>query len=107
MKVRGTPTLQYSQNEIATPSRRALSTTIRLATEPSMVRLPANVLDIASASHAVSRVGRGTAWATGSKSNTAGTLLTTFDNPADSKLSSSVGRPSSQVQPPIPHAATT
>ena len=32
--VSGTPTLQYSQNEISTPCRRAFSTTIRLATEP-------------------------------------------------------------------------
>jgi hypothetical protein len=52
--VSGTPTLQYSTNEIETPSRRAFSTTMRLATEPSTVRLPANVLDMANANHAVS-----------------------------------------------------
>ena len=90
-----------------TPSCRAFSTTIRLATEPSTVRLPANVLDIASASHAVSRVATGTAWATGSSSSTAGTLLTRFDNPADTRLSRSLGRFSSQVHPSMPQVATT
>jgi adenosylcobinamide-phosphate synthase len=61
----GTPTRQYSQNEIVTPSRRAVSTTMRLATDPSTVRLPARVLDIARASHAVSRTPSGSAGMTG------------------------------------------
>src|SRR5271156_4924414 len=99
------PTLQYSQNEIVTPSRRALSTTMRLATDPSTVRLPANVLDIASASQAVSRVAGGTAWATGSSSSTAGTLLTRFDSAADTRLSRSLGRSKSHVQLAMPQVA--
>jgi hypothetical protein len=51
-RVTGSPTLQYSQNEILVPSRLAFSMTIRLATEPRIVRLPAKVLDIAKASQA-------------------------------------------------------
>src|SRR5579871_5821836 len=90
-RVTGIPTLQYSQNEISTPSRRAFSTTMRLATEPSTVRLPANVLDIASASHAVSWLVAGIAFITGSNNNTAGTLLTRFDSAADTRLSKSTG----------------
>ena len=42
---RGAPTRKYSQNPIFT-LRRACWTTIRLATEPRIVRLPASVEDI-------------------------------------------------------------
>src|SRR5439155_21689558 len=80
--VSGIPTLQYSQNETVTPSRAAFSTTIRLATEPSTVRLPANVLDIARASHAVSWFA-GMALSTGATRTTAGTLLSRMDRGAD------------------------
>ena len=40
-------------NEADVSSARAFSTTMMLATEPVMVRLPASVLDIASKSHAL------------------------------------------------------
>src|ERR1700730_13078557 len=46
---RGAPTRKYSQNPIFT-LRRACWTTIRLATEPRIVRLPASVEDIARVS---------------------------------------------------------
>ena len=50
----GIPARQYSQNEIVTPSRRAHSITIKFATDPRTVRFPARVLDMASASQALS-----------------------------------------------------
>src|SRR5437867_330893 len=48
--VTGTPTLQYSRNPISTRAARAASTTIRFATLPRIVRLPARVEPIASTS---------------------------------------------------------
>src|ERR1700693_2524868 len=105
--VSGTPTLQYSQNEIWMPWRLALSTTIRLAIEPRTVRLPANGLDIPSPSQADSRVAAGTACTTGSSNSTAGTLLTRFESAADTRLSRSTGRLKSHVQPSTPQPATT
>ena len=84
----------------------AFSTTIKLATEPSTVRFPANVLDIASASQAVSWLAAGTACNTGSISRTAGTLLTRFDNPADTRLNKinrSVQQPVPAVDAPLRH----
>jgi len=47
--VKGAPTLKYSQKPI--PLRGAPLDTIKFATEPRMVRLPASVVDIASVSH--------------------------------------------------------
>src|SRR5260370_42588497 len=83
--VSGTPTLEYSQKETLTPSRRALSTTIRLATEPRTVRFPANVLDIASASQAVSWLAGGTTFRTGPIQSTARTLPTRFGKAAETR----------------------
>src|SRR4029079_15736298 len=77
IKLNGTPTRAYSQNVTICTRRRAPSTTIRLAIEPRIVRLPASVLDIASASQACPGFGnRGTIFV---KSMTAGTLLITFE----------------------------
>src|SRR5581483_11375470 len=73
------PALAYSQNVIST-SRRARWTTIRLATEPSSVRFPARVEDIARVSHA--RLGSASFGMIGLKTSTAGTLLTRFDKTA-------------------------
>ena len=41
--VSGTPTRQYSANPMWTPERRAASTTMRLATDPRIVRVPDRV----------------------------------------------------------------
>src|SRR5438552_1083808 len=101
------PTLQYSQSDTFTPSRLAFSTTIRLATDPSTVRLPAKVLDMASASQAVSCLGAGIAWSTGSINKTAGTLLTRFERAAETRLNKSTGRSSSQLHLSISQWATT
>ena len=49
--VSGTPTRQYSKKPIFTPASRATSTTIRLAIEPRIVRLPARVDAMARISH--------------------------------------------------------
>src|SRR5262245_7785121 len=49
--VRGAPTLRYSRNPISIPSRRALSKTMMLATDPSKVKLPASVEKAPRASH--------------------------------------------------------
>src|SRR5579883_1373507 len=76
---------------MVTPSLRACSTTIRFATEPSTVRLPASVLDNANASQAVSCSVVGMASTTGLKSNTAGTFDTTFDNTAESPDNTQMG----------------
>src|SRR5271170_2306218 len=78
--VTGAPTRKYCQNPIITPRRAARWTTIRLATEPRIVRLPANVAAIAATSHA--RRGSGRAATKGFSTSTAGTLLTRFDNTA-------------------------
>src|SRR5947207_1061079 len=96
------PTLQYSQNPMEMPSRWAFSTTIRLATDPSTVRLPAKVLDMASVSQAVSRAAAGIACTTGSSSSTAGTLLTRLDSAAETALSMTTGDASSHVHWSMP-----
>src|SRR5438046_1267971 len=72
IRVRGRPTRRYSQKLTVTPWRRAFSATIRLATEPSNVRFPARVLDMASASHALSCDPMGIAGMIGLNSSTAG-----------------------------------
>src|SRR5574341_193359 len=74
--VRGTPTFRYSGKEIRT-AWRARSTTIRLAMEPSSVRFPARVADMASVSHP--RDGLARCAIRGLNSRTAGTLLTALD----------------------------
>src|SRR5215469_5021363 len=43
----GMPARQYAQNDISMPAARARSATMRLATEPTGVRLPAKVALIA------------------------------------------------------------
>src|SRR6476469_4139970 len=82
--VMGTPTFAYSQNPTITPRRLAPSTTIRFAIDPTMVRLPASVLAIASASHA--RRGSGSAGTKRVNSITAGTLLTALERTAAAAL---------------------
>ena len=55
--VTGPPTLKWSRKRICT-SGRALSTTMRFATEPTRVKLPASVEDMAEhVDHAVRRIG--------------------------------------------------
>jgi hypothetical protein len=58
MIVSGAPTLKWSQKLISTPEAAAFCTTIRLAIEPSTVKLPARVEAIAITSHALSWSGR-------------------------------------------------
>src|SRR4030081_3747596 len=48
--VSGAPTFAYSQKPIVTPRARATCTTMRLATDPTRVRLPARVDDMATVS---------------------------------------------------------
>ena len=50
--VMGTPVFMYSK-KLMCVTVRAFSTTMMLATEPGMVRLPASVLDMASINHMV------------------------------------------------------
>src|SRR5262245_66359697 len=78
--VTGTPTLQYSTNPISTRAARAASTTIRFATLPRIVKLPARVDAIASTSHA--RRGSANVATSGLNRSTAGTLETRFDSTA-------------------------
>src|SRR5438093_11419557 len=80
MMVSGTPTRQYSRNPISTRASRAASTTMRLATEPRIVRFPASVEAMARMSHA--RAGSPKLGITGLNSNTAGTFETTFESTA-------------------------
>src|ERR1700730_891979 len=80
---RGAPTRKYSQNPILT-FRRACWTTIRLATEPRMVRLPANVEDIARVNQA--RWGFARCPTKGLNTSTAGTLLAKLESNADRPL---------------------
>jgi hypothetical protein len=75
---------------MATPDTAALCTTIRLAIEPSTVKLPASVEAIAITSHAVSR--SFSAWTNGLSINTAGTLLTRLDSTAVTALRFAIRR---------------
>src|SRR5215469_16377485 len=70
--VSGTPTRLYSRKPIGTRACRAASTTIRFATEPRMVRLPARVDAMARMSHP--RSGSPRVEMSGFKRSTAGTL---------------------------------
>src|SRR5262249_61359838 len=81
----GTPTRAYSQNPIGTRSSRAASTTIRLATEPRIVRLPASVDAIASSIQA--RVGSPKLGTTVLNRSTAGTVATRLDRRAVASVS--------------------
>src|SRR5262249_23748828 len=83
--VTGTPTLQYSTNPISTRAARAASTTIRFATLPRIVKLPANVEAMASTSHA--RRGSSNVVTSGLNRSTAGTLETRFDSTAGTMVS--------------------
>lgn len=79
--VTGIPAFKYSLKESFTPLDLADSATIRLATEPRRVRLPANVVDTARSSQRVlAFCNKGT---TGLNKSTAGTfetiLLTTAE----------------------------
>src|SRR2546430_8803148 len=69
--VSGTPTRQYSANPMRTPELRAASTTMRLATEPRIVKFPDSVDAIATSSHA--RVGSASCGTIGLNTSTAGT----------------------------------
>src|SRR5215468_5582644 len=84
-RVTGTPTLQYSTNPISTRAARAASTTIRFATLPRIVKLPARVEAIASTSHA--RRGSSNVVTSGLNRRTAGTLETRFDSTAVTMVS--------------------
>ena len=77
--VTGTPTFMYSMKPTG-HCLRAASATIRLATEPTSVRLPASVEAIASARKA--RCGSGQLGTNGMNSITAGTFETRFDSAA-------------------------
>ena len=85
--VSGAPTLEYSQKLIRT-SWRARCTTIRFATDPRMVRLPASVVDIASVSQL--RIGSLMCAMNGLQTRTAGTLLTKFESRVAITLSTEV-----------------
>src|SRR5215469_5834396 len=78
--VTGAPIRRYGQKPTVTRAARARSTTIRLAIEPRMVKLPARVDAIASTSQAL--CGSGRSPTNGFNTRTAGTLLTRFDNTA-------------------------
>jgi hypothetical protein len=65
---------------MATPSSRARCATMRLATDPTKVKLPASVEAIATTSHA--RCGSSEFAMNGFNTRTAGTLLTRLDSPA-------------------------
>src|SRR5690606_10725874 len=88
----GTPARAYAQKLSSTPTRLALSATMRLATDATRVRLPASVEAIASTS--ADSVG-----VTGNNSNTAGTLLTTFESAAVTHTRSR--------RPPVPNAPSS
>src|SRR5262245_35457848 len=75
-RVTGKPVRKYSRKPIIT-SGRARSTTMILATEPVIVRLPDNVLAIANINHAL--CGSANPGMRDFKSMTAGTLLRTLD----------------------------
>ncbi len=66
------PARAYSQNEISTSSRRAISATIRLATDPSKVRLRQR----GAGGQGQPRRAHGQGGHPGLSSNTAGTLET-------------------------------
>src|SRR5262245_26013934 len=83
--VTGTPTFAYSTKPISTPDERASSTTIRFATEPRIVRLPANVDAIASSSQP--RDGSPKDGITVLNSRTAGTFETRFESTAVTTVS--------------------
>ncbi len=68
----GTPTRAWSRKEMLTPQAAACSMTMRLAMLPIVIRLPAKVLDTASAYHCSSRAGSRNL----TSSMAAGTLLT-------------------------------
>src|SRR5262245_6870381 len=91
---------------MTTPSRLACSTTIRLATEPSTVRFPANVLEAANASQAVSCDDTGKAGMIGLNRSTAGTFDTRFDRTADTPVSVQMGSACAS-QPSTPQPART
>src|ERR1700683_2063986 len=78
--VMGTPPFAYSQKPISTRPR-ARCTTIKFATDPSTVRFPASVDDIASVSHACAASGKRVTKLR--KTSTAGTLLTRFESAAE------------------------
>ena len=84
--VSGTPTRQYSANPMRTPELRAASTTMRLATEPRIVKFPDSVDAIATSSHA--RVGSASCGTIGLNTSTAGT----FDTRLESTAVSTAGR---------------
>src|SRR5512147_1355130 len=65
-------------------SCRARCTTIKFATDPSSVRFPARVDDIARVSQP--RCGSDSLGTTGRKTSTAGTLLTMLDSSAEKAL---------------------
>ena len=67
----GIAALRYSQNEVCIPSRLAFSTTMKFATDPRTVRLPANVLLMVRANQAVCCDAYCIACITSSKSRTA------------------------------------
>lgn len=50
--VSGAPTLKYAQNPMVTPCALARCATIRLANDPTSVKLPASVEAMATTSHA-------------------------------------------------------
>src|SRR5437762_6511808 len=78
--VSGTPTFEYSTKPISTRPARAVSTTIRLATDPRIVRLPASVEAMARTSQA--RRGSVNEPINGFTRRTAGTLETRFESTA-------------------------
>ena len=81
------PVRAYSQKPIVTRGR-ARCTTIRFATDPKIVGLPARVDAIASTSHAWAGFRR--CVTNGLNTSTAGTLLTRFDSSAVMTLSAAV-----------------
>ena len=83
--VSGAPTMKYCQKPIATPRAAARCTTIKLAIEPSIEKLPASVAAIATVSQA--REGSGSVCTKGFSTSTAGTLLTMLDMTAVAPLS--------------------
>ena len=88
--VTGTPVRAWRRQSIAMPWRRAASTTMMFAIEPTISRLPASVLTSASIGPEKGSV------AAGRSSITAGTFDTTFDNTrvlANSGTGSASGKP--------------
>ncbi|MDZ7767377.1 MAG: hypothetical protein U5K00_23665 [Melioribacteraceae bacterium] len=76
-----TPDFKYSTNDKFIPLLLADSATIKFATEPINVRLPAKVVAIAKINHAF--VGSGQVGMTGLNNNTAGTFETKLLNIAE------------------------